>query len=74
MNDVLSGQFGGLLASVVYSVVGVFTMLGLFWVVDLLTPFSIKKEITEDHNVALGIILGAFIVALGLIVSSAIRG
>ena len=31
-----------------------------------------RKEIAEDHNVALGIILGAFIIGLSIIISSAI--
>jgi hypothetical protein len=32
-----------------------------------------KKEIEEDHNTALGVILAAFIIGLSLIISSAIR-
>ncbi len=31
-----------------------------------------RKEIAEDQNVALGIILGAFVIGLSLIISAAI--
>ncbi len=45
-----------------------------FWVIEKILPFSMQKEIEVDQNVSLGIILGAFIIGLSLIISSAIRG
>ena len=35
---------------------------------------GVRKEIEEDQNTALGIILGAFILGVSLIISAAIRG
>jgi len=35
-------------------------------------PFSVKKEIVEDENTALGIILGALVVGLAIIIAAAI--
>ena len=43
--------------------VGTVILVGLFWAVQKLAPFSVKKEIEEDHNTALGIILGAFLLS-----------
>jgi uncharacterized membrane protein YjfL (UPF0719 family) len=59
--------------SIVYSILGTAILLGSFWAIEKILPFSMKKEITEDHNTALGVILGAFIIAIAIIVSTAIK-
>jgi len=60
--------------SIIYSALGTVVLLVFFYVIEKILPFSMRKEIAEDHNVSLGIILGAFILGLSLIISSAIRG
>ena len=60
--------------SLLYSVLGTVVLLGAFAFIERVLPFSLRKEVAEDHNVALGIILGAFILGVSLIISSAIRG
>lgn len=40
---------------------------------EKLTPYSIEKKITEEGNIALGIVVAAIIISLGLIYSTAIR-
>lgn len=58
----------------------IFTLIGLvifgiaFVLVEKLTPFSIRKEIEEDQNTALGIVLGAIILGLAQIIAAAISG
>jgi uncharacterized membrane protein YjfL (UPF0719 family) len=59
--------------SILYSVLGALVLLGCFWLIEKVLPFSMRKEIEQDHNVALGIILGAFIVGIALIISAAIQ-
>jgi uncharacterized membrane protein YjfL (UPF0719 family) len=59
--------------SILYSIVGSLILLGSFWVIQFILPFSMKKEIEEDQNTSLGIVLGAFIIGLSLIISTAIR-
>lgn len=60
--------------SILYSVLGTIVLLAAFAFIERVLPFSLRKEVAEDHNVALGIILGAFILGVSLIISSAIRG
>jgi uncharacterized membrane protein YjfL (UPF0719 family) len=61
-------------ASLVYSLVGV-SVFGLsFLVIKAVTPFSIRKEIEEDHNTALAIVIGSVILGISLIISAAIHG
>jgi putative membrane protein len=57
-----------------------FTVFGLaiftlaFWVMGKLSPFSLRKEIEEDHNTALAIIMGAVIIGIALVVAAGISG
>ena len=60
--------------SVFYSVLGTAILLGLFYIIEKVLPFSMAKEIAEDQNTALGIILAAFVIGLAMIISAAIRG
>jgi putative membrane protein len=59
---------------------GVFTLFGLvvfagaFYVMEKVMPFSIRKEIEEDHNVALGIIIAGGMIAIALVISAAVSG
>jgi uncharacterized membrane protein YjfL (UPF0719 family) len=59
--------------SVVYSVLGGLILMGFFFLVQRILPFSMRKEIEEDQNISLAIILGAFILGLALIIAVAIR-
>lgn len=62
----------GICETVVYSLVGII-MMGLgFMLVRVFTPFSIKKEIEDDQNISLGIIIGAIILGISIIVASVI--
>lgn len=63
-----------LLAAVVFAMVGVAVLGVCFVLMNKLTPFSIKKEIEEDHNVALAVIMGAVIIGMSIIIAAAIQG
>ncbi len=60
--------------------VGLFSALGLgvfasaFWVMGKCAPFSVKKEIAEDQNTALGIVMASVIVGIAIIVAAALKG
>lgn len=61
-----------LLLTVLYSGVGVAVFAVTLYLMSILSPFSIKKEIEEDQNTALGIIMGSILIGLALIISAAI--
>ena len=61
-----------LLASAAFSVVGLVVFIVAFLLMNKLAPFSLRKEIEEDHNTALAIIMGAIILGIALIVASAV--
>jgi uncharacterized membrane protein YjfL (UPF0719 family) len=63
-----------LVASVVYSLIGILMFLLGFLVIRAVTPFSLRKEIEEDHNTALAIVIGSCLLGLGMIIAAAIGG
>ena len=63
-----------LVTTLIFVLIGLVVFAIAFGVVVLISPFSVKKEIEEDHNTALAIIIGAMIIGIGLIISAAIQG
>jgi uncharacterized membrane protein YjfL (UPF0719 family) len=63
--------WGQLLETLIYSVLGVIIFCLAFVVIEKITPFSIRKEIEEDQNVALGVIMAGIIIGLSLIIAAA---
>ena len=70
--DWMSTHARPLVDSIVYSIVGVIVLGLSFWVIEKVLPFSMRKEIAEDQNVSLGIILGSFVIGLSIIIAAAI--
>jgi uncharacterized membrane protein YjfL (UPF0719 family) len=60
--------------SVVFVAIGILLFLLAFWLMTKLSPFSIRKEIEEDQNVALGIVIGAVLIGMAIIIAAAIGG
>ena len=59
-------------AALVFSAIGL-ALFGLaFFVIVKVAPFSIRKEIEEDQNVALGIVIAAVVLGMAFIIGSAI--
>jgi uncharacterized membrane protein YjfL (UPF0719 family) len=60
--------------AVIFSLLGII-LFGIVWfVVVKVSPFSIRKELEEDQNTALGIVLGCLILGISIIVAAAIHG
>ena len=63
-----------LIAAVVFSIVGIIVFALCLFLMEKMTPFSIIKEIGEEHNQALGIIVGAIVLGISIIIAAAILG
>ena len=59
------------MTTVIFVAIGLVVFAVAFLIVVLVAPFSVKKEIEEDHNTALAIIIGAIIIGVALIISAA---
>ena len=63
-----------LVAALAFSALGIMLFALAFLIIVKVTPFSLRKEIEEDQNTALAIIIASVIIGIALIVSSAIHG
>ena len=60
--------------AVVFSFLGVFIFWVAFRLIDRLTPYLLWKEIIEEQNIALAIIVGAVSLGICLIIAASIHG
>ena len=58
--------------TVLYAALGMVVFAVGFRIFEKITPFSLRKEIEEDQNTALGIVLGSVILGLAIIIAAAI--
>lgn len=63
-----------IVASLVYSFIGILILLVSFVIIEKVTPENLWKEIIEKKNIALAILAAAFMIAIAIIISSAIHG
>ena len=60
--------------TLVFSLVGILLFALAFFVIVKIAPFSTRKEIEEDQNTALAILIGSVIIGIALIVAAAVHG
>ena len=61
-----------IIGSIVYTVLGMILFVIALLIMQKVAPFSIRKEIEEDQNTALAILMGAIFLALAIIIHAAI--
>jgi uncharacterized membrane protein YjfL (UPF0719 family) len=64
--------FANLVSAAVFALLGVVVFAGSFFVLDLLTPYSLWREIVERQNTALATLVGLISLGLGIIIAAAI--
>lgn len=62
------------ITTLVFSIIGILLFALAFWIIVKAAPFSVRKELEEDQNVALGIVIASVIIGIALIVSAAVHG
>ncbi len=70
----MAGLLAALVNSIVFSVLGVAIFWLSFIAIDKLTPYNLWKEISQDRNVALAIVVGAMSLGICTIIAAAIHG
>lgn len=63
-----------LVTTLVFVILGLIVFALAFLVIGKATPFSVRKEIEEDHNVALAIVIASVILGSAIIIAAAIHG
>ena len=62
-----------LLNALVYAVLGIVIFAASFAILDKLTPYALWKEIVEEKNTALAILVGLASLGIGIIIASAVH-
>ena len=69
----MGNQLGNVVNAVVYASIGIVIFAGAFLVIDKVTPYNLWKEIVQEHNTALAILLGAMSLGICVIIASAVH-
>lgn len=64
---------GYLLNALVFAALGIVIFLAAFFVIDKMTPYALWKEIIEEHNVALAVLVGAMSLGICIIIAAAVH-
>lgn len=71
MNEYI--QLKAICASIIYSVLGIVILTISFYVIEKITPENTWKEMVQNRNTAVAMIASAFILAIAIIIASAIH-
>ena len=69
----LSALHANILAALVFATLGIAVFIAAFVVIDRLTPYHLWKEIIEEHNTALAILIGLASLGISIIIAAAIH-
>lgn len=67
-------EVSNLMNAVVFAFLGVVIFGVSFLVIDIVTPYKLWKEIIDEHNSALAIVIGAISLGVCIIIAAAIHG
>ncbi len=59
--------------AIIYAAIGIVIFAGAFIIIDKVTPYHLWKEIVQEHNTALAILLGAMSLGICVIIAAAIH-
>ncbi|MFL6332798.1 MAG: DUF350 domain-containing protein [Pyrinomonadaceae bacterium] len=63
-----------LVTTAIFTAFGLLVFVIAYIIILKTTPFSVRKEIEEDQNVALAVVIGAIIIGISIIIAAAIQG
>ncbi len=63
-----------LVTTIIFVLIGLVVFAAAFFIIVRVVPFSVKKEIEDDQNTALAILIGSMIIGMAIIIAAAISG
>lgn len=63
-----------LVTTIIFVLIGLVVFAAAFFIIVRVVPFSVKKEIEEDQNTSLAILIGSMIIGMAIIIAAAISG
>ena len=65
-------QLAELIGTIVYAFVGLGLMMVFWMIIEWATPFSLRREIEDEHNMAIAVLMGAIFIALSILIAAVI--
>lgn len=65
-------NLGEILSTILYTGIGLALMVLCWIVVERISPFSLRREIEEDQNMAIAILMGSAFISLAIIIGAVI--
>jgi putative membrane protein len=72
-NEMNLVPLGNIISALVFALIGILVFVLAFLFMDKLTPYHLWKEIVQEHNMALAILVGAMSIGICIIIASAIH-
>lgn len=72
--DVMDDVVRPLVTIVVIGAVAIIMLVISLKVMERVMPFSVRKELEEDHNVAAAIVMGAVILGVSIVIAAVAKG
>jgi putative membrane protein len=69
----MSVQLGNVVNAIVYAAIGIVVFTAAFLIIDKVTPYNLWKEIVQEHNTALAILIGTMSIGICIIIASAVH-
>ena len=63
-----------MLTSVIYGCIGILMSIVGYKVFELVLPFDVTSELSEDDNPAVGVLMAAVVLGVSIIMAAAIHG
>ena len=63
-----------LITTLLFVLIGLAVFAVAFLIIEKVAPFSVRKELEEDQNIAIAIVIGSVILGSALIIAAAIHG
>ena len=60
-------------AAIVFALIGIVVFVGAFVLIDKMTPYDLWKEIVEEKNLALAVLVGAMSIGICIIIAAAVH-
>jgi uncharacterized membrane protein YjfL (UPF0719 family) len=61
------------LNAIVFALIGIVIFIGTFVALDKMTPYHLWREIVENKNLALAVLLGSMSIGLCMIIAAAVH-
>ena len=59
-------------ATMFYTILGL-VLLGVSWkLIEWISPFSLRKEIEDDQNLAIAVLIGSLFISISILIASVI--